>query len=262
MKYAVYTNEKENSLKLKQEFITYMAKFCYEYNDEDPAIVVYIGGDGTFLRAVQHYMDRIEQVQFIGVKTGALGFFCDYEPTQLEQLAKDIAIGIPLEYQYNLLEGHLIYENDEQYVYAVNEIRIEDPYKTLICDVEINKQHLEEYRGNGLLVSSTLGSTAYNKSCNGALIDHSLNVLQLAPINPIHNIVYNSLSSPMVLHETSKIEFKGDFSNIIVGFDNKIVENNDKLKSVEVRSSDICVTMLRYNTYNYIQKINKSFIKE
>ncbi|MCF0116760.1 MAG: NAD(+)/NADH kinase [Bacilli bacterium] len=262
MKYSVFYKDNEENKKLKDEFVSYMNKYNYVLDEENPNIVVCIGGDGTFLKAVNHYMDKIEQVQFIGVKTGRLGFFCEYNPDELEQLAKDIAISIPLEYQYNLLEGHLVYDENEQYIYAVNEIRIEDPIRTFICNVDINNEHLEEFRGNGLLVASTLGSTAYCKSCRGSLVDHKLNVLQLAAINPIHNVVYNALSSPLILHETTKITFKGDFSSIIVGFDNNIIENNGKLKAVEVRSSDVCVTLLRFKTYNYIKKIRSSFIKE
>ena len=90
MKYSVFYKDNEENKKLKDEFVSYMNKYNYVLDEENPNIVVCIGGDGTFLKAVNHYMDKIEQVQFIGVKTGRLGFFCEYNPDELEQLAKDM----------------------------------------------------------------------------------------------------------------------------------------------------------------------------
>ena len=65
-------------LKLKEAHI--------ELDHENPEIVLTIGGDGTVLHAVHHYLDQIEKVKFIGIHTGHLGYYTDWLPDELDEL--------------------------------------------------------------------------------------------------------------------------------------------------------------------------------
>lgn len=261
MKYFVSGKDNELSNEIKNQVIEEMNKHNFEFNEENPDIVIFVGGDGAFLKAVRKYMDNIESVKFVGIKTGNLGFFCDYQKDEVEQLVSNIANGVELEYQYNLLEATINYGNSPaECVYAVNEIRIENPFKTLVTDIYINNTSFEEFRGSGLIVSSTLGSTAFNKSCGGACIDSNLNLLQLTEINGINNHNFRSLNSSLVLKETSTITFKGDFINTVIAYDNEIINDTKDIERIDVRSSDIMVTLLRFKPYNYIEKLKHSFI--
>ena len=62
----------------------------YIKDQNDPELVVVIGGDGTFLMAVHQYMDKLDNIRFIGIHTGTLGFFTDYTDKELDVLFERI----------------------------------------------------------------------------------------------------------------------------------------------------------------------------
>ena len=184
----------------KKEIISQITTLSEEngfvLDNENPDVVFSIGGDGTFLRTIHHYIDRLDKILFVGINSGSLGFFYDFRKEDIPlvfDLLKNKSYVIK---EHSLLKGVASYEKSEKTIYAVNEIRIENPFHTLICDVAINDNKLETYRGNGLLVSSALGSSAYNKSLGGALMDHELETLELTEIAGLGNNLYrNSLYS-------------------------------------------------------------------
>ena len=62
---------------------------------------------------------------------------------------------------------------------ALNEATIKSPDVTLVMDVELNGEHFERFRGDGLCISTPSGSTAYNKALGGAIIHPTLQALQI-----------------------------------------------------------------------------------
>ena len=148
----------------------------------------------------------------------------------------------------------------EQAIYALNEIMIENPFHTLISDVFINEDKLETFRGNGLMVCSSLGSSAYNKSLGGALIDSDLNALELTEIAGLDNNIFHSLKSSLVVSGNKKISFKGELSGTMVGYDNLSLNKEDGLKEVTVSISDKKVSIVYSKNNSYIKKVRKSFV--
>ncbi len=228
-------------------------------DNEHPDLVFFIGGDGTFLRVVQKYIDELDHILFVGLKTGSLGFFYDFNEKDLDSLFIKLANKEYVVKEFPLLRGHAIYENDEKEFYAVNEIRLENPFRTLISNVSINDELLEVFRGNGLIVSSCLGSSAYNKSLGGALIDHDLASLQLTEIASIQNNSYRSINSPLVLAKDKTITFTGDFEEAFVGYDYLSI-NQDNLLSLNISLSDKKVRLLYHRDHSFIRTLRKSFV--
>ena len=80
-------------------------KYGFILDDLNPEIVFSIGGDGTFLRAVHQYIDDIDDVTFIGINTGSLGFFYEFNKEQIPSIMKSISDRTyPLK-KYPLLKG-------------------------------------------------------------------------------------------------------------------------------------------------------------
>ena len=260
-KVAVFYREINPQLEAENRIKELCESKGFIYDKKEPDVVIHIGGDGTFLRAVHHYSERVDEISFIGLKAGTLGFFYDFDLDNLEEIMDMIANKTYREDKYFLLEGSMSFANgDIKSVYAVNEIRIESPFKTLICDVFINDEHLEKFRGNGLNVCSALGSSGYNKSLGGALVEHGFDILQLTEIAAINNSVYHSIGSPLVLSRDNFITFKGDFSTMRLGFDYQSFDLTG-VQELVIRVSNKPIRVLRSKDHSYIRNVKRSLIK-
>ena len=230
--------------------------YGFEIDNKEPDLVIFAGGDGTFLRAVHHYLDELDHIQFVGINKGSLGFYSSYAGEEVDALLKDLVNEETESNSFKLIEA----STNNSLIYALNEIRIENPFHTLISEVYINNQYLETFRGNGLVVSSSMGSSAYNKSLGGAVILPNLEVLQLSEIAPINNKMYRPLLSSLVCDENSVITFKGDLSSVVLGFDHEIMEIDDNLNEINFSLSNKKVTILYKKGHSHISILNRAFI--
>ena len=255
MKIALcYKTEKINNeliSNIKEKVLSY----GFELNDSYPDVVLFIGGDGTFLRAVHQYHNELHKVKFIGLCKGHLGFFYSYDENQIDALLSDLKRGEVKSESHQLLMAKV----EDEIIYAINEIRIESPFHTLISDVYINDELLETFRGNGLVVSTSLGSTAYNKSLGGAVIYPSISSIELSEIAPINNTVYHSLHSSLIIDKDSEIVLKTKTDNILLGYDH--LNKNVKLaSSISLRLSNKVVVLLRNKDYSYTKLLKSKFV--
>ena len=157
MSYCCLVREDKASLEIEKEIKT---RIKLSYNDVDPEIVVAIGGDGTIIKASHLYPNAI----IFGIHTGHLGFYANYSVDELDLLIDDINNKNYCIEKLKLLSceiedslGNVIKEN------ALNEITVVTPPRTLTLDVKIDGEFLERFRGTGLCISTSSGSTVYNK---------------------------------------------------------------------------------------------------
>ena len=229
-------------------------------DDNNPDIVFSFGGDGTMLSAIHKYKDNLDKIKFVGVNTGNLGFFTDFTITELPYVYELINTNGYRLNSYNLLEYTLKGKSGECSGFAVNEIAITNPIHTQIIDVYINNKHFETFRGTGLLVSPPTGSTAYNKSLGGSVIDPLIKAIQLTEFAPINNKVYRSLSSPLLLSEESKIELRFEKNeNIYISVDGKFLEFNNLIQ-VFTKLSNQQVKFIEKKDTEFFDKVKRSFI--
>ncbi len=261
MNLAFYVREDELSKQVEQQLKQLLRTNNYVIDETSPEVVITIGGDGTFLRACHHYLAIIDQITFIGIHTGTLGFFADYDETNF-MLLLDLLNSKKLKpSKYPLLEAHITYVDHKEVVYAINEIRLENPFHTLICNVEIDGSHLEKFRGNGLSVSGVLGSSGYNRSLGGAIIDNTLDVLQLSEIAAIQSNAYRSLGSSLVLNSTRVISVSGEIKDAIIGYDHlHLPPNNKQIVNVTFKKSARSVSLMHYNRHTLIDTIRRAFV--
>lgn len=247
MKYAIFGNSQNVNIP-------------FEKDDINPDIVFSFGGDGTMLGAIHKYLDKLDRIKFVGINTGKLGFFTDFKIEELENICRMINRDEYRVNSYNLLEYTLINSKEELSGYAVNEIAITNPIHTQNIDVYINDKHFETFRGTGLLISPPTGSTAYNKSLGGSVIDPLIKAIQLTEFAPISNMAYRSLSSPLVLSEHSKIELKiKDNENIFISVDGKFLEFGN-LQKVYAKLSNQTVKFIEKRDTEFFDKVKRSFI--
>lgn len=260
MNVTIVCREDDHSRQVAKQVSQKLIDNGVKINDGSPDIVLFIGGDGTFLRAVNNFIEIINNIKFIGIHTGSLGFFCDFSLEEIDSVIRLILSNKRLTREYKLLEATLISGHEKRKYYAVNEIRIENAQHTIITDVLIDDMFFEKFRGNGLLVSSQLGSSGYNKSIGGAVIESGLELLELSEIAPLANNIYRPLNASLILSGTRRITFKGVAGETLVGFDyqsEKIEGNNYTLT---VGLSNKKVTLIHNEKRPYLTILNKAFI--
>lgn len=256
MKFTIFSKADNEVSYVERLLLDACYKNGFSLDDENPDFVFVLGGDGTFLRAVHQYMDKIDQVKFVGIRCGTLGFFFQFEVGDIKDLIPLLVNGNYHDEAHRLIECHL----NKKIIYAINEIRFENPFHTLVCDVKINDQILETFHGNGLLVCSELGSAAYNKSLGGAVIAHDLDLLQLTEIATIQNNSYRSLGSSFILKHDTEITFIGNFENVIVGYDHLTCHPNGS-SDIRVTTSKKKIHMVYTKDYSFFNNLKRSFMK-
>ncbi len=230
-------------------------------NELNPLFVFCIGGDGTFLKAVQRYKNKLRRVKFIGIHTGSLGFFADFNEERIEELVLSLKDDLYDEKSYRLVEANIKQGGRNRKFYAVNEVKVENVHHTLLLEVYLNDMLLENYRGNGVLVCSQLGSTGYNKSLGGALIKRDLELLQYTKIAPISNSVYHPLTNPLILSAKDEITFKGHNAFTYFGYDSLTTKLRDVPFEITVKLSRRKVTLIHRKDRHYTTIVREAFLK-
>ncbi|MCR5229598.1 MAG: NAD kinase [Solobacterium sp.] len=255
-KYAVSVRPDEHSYEIRDRIEKVLTENGYERDDENPSVVFTVGGDGTFLYAVHQYLDKLENVCFYGLHTGTLGFYTDYRDSDFDEFMDFFLKGKVTETDYPLLEIH----TETQSFYALNEVRVENAARTQKMNVYINDRLFETYRGTGMCLATQLGSTAYNRSLGGAVIQEGLDVVEMSEIAGIHHIKFRSLGSPIILKSTARVTWESEsFQGALLGVDAEVYPLDD-VKRIDICESPVMrVRMLRGRKIRYLDRLQSLF---
>lgn len=150
----------------------------------DLALVV--GGDGSILHACRQF--DMNQIPILGINTGRLGFLADASPEEFE-----LSFDIIKKRKYAITE-HLMFAcvyhpvgKEETNVYlGLNEVTIHSGASLSMIDVQlsIDDKPVTTYSGDGVIVSTPVGSTAHSLSAGGPILRQDLNAFVVTPICP------------------------------------------------------------------------------
>ncbi len=173
---------------------------------DDVDFIVSLGGDGTFLRAAA--WSGASGVPVAGVNMGHLGYLAAFTPGELRALPRLLAEGRYQLQRRSLLEVRFPDRAplpDGFWPYALNEVSFLRLASASMIDVmvEIDGRRLATYSGDGLIVSTPTGSTGYNLSVGGPLIQPGVEAWSLSPIAP-HALTMR----PLVVSDRSVLSIK------------------------------------------------------
>ena len=223
-------------------------------DDDNPEYVFSLGGDGTMLDAVHKYM-HLDDVKFIGINYGKLGFYTDFVKDDLD-IADIVNNQNYKTEEFRLLELDV---NGNKH-YALNEILVINPTRTQNIKILVDDVELETFRGTGLVLSTPSGSTAYNKSLGGAILAPSIDGYQLTEMASINNRLYKTLSSSLVLASKNvvKLEFwKNDGLQIQV--DGEVIDDN--YQNVQVKLANKTIKLITKKDTLFLERVKKSFLE-
>lgn len=152
--------------------------------DVEADLTLVLGGDGAILRAARQMGYR--QTPVLGVNLGKLGFLADLSPDELCANFPRVVRG-----DYRVTE-HLMFEcvvegvGEPRTLLGLNEIAIQTgpPFHMLEVDLLIDGEPVSGYRGDGLIVSTPIGSTAHSLSAGGPILGQALDAFVITPICP------------------------------------------------------------------------------
>jgi NAD+ kinase len=148
-------------------------------------LLIAVGGDGTLLYAAGLVAQR--DVPLLGINRGRLGFLTDVLPQDMTRSLDAVLAG---DYQVDrrpLLQARLLSPQGEEVTHhALNDVVFNrlDTGRLLDFETRIDGRYVNSHGGDGLVVATATGSTAYALSCGGPIVDPRLSVLVVAPICP------------------------------------------------------------------------------
>ncbi|HBH12352.1 MAG: NAD kinase [Clostridiales bacterium 38_11] len=245
---------------IKRQLIQYDYLVSEKYNP-DAELNISIGGDGSFLRSLR--LNDFPDIPIIGINTGNLGFYPELSPKDIENFAVDYSNGNYSVNKLQLIQCEICSEEVISTVFALNDIAIKgDQTKTIHLDVFIDYNHLQTISGDGVIISTPMGSSAYNYSAGGSLVYPALSTLQVTPIAPLNSNAYRCLASSVIvppdLHIIIVPEYKY-IEKVVFSLDGEQM-NFEKVTHANFFVSKKFINMVSMGTFNYWKVIKEKFL--
>lgn len=166
-------------------------------SEGSPDFAVVLGGDGTIISAA-HFFGK-NQVPIAGVNLGKLGYLANFSYDEFYEM---VWTGTFPELLTGTSERMLLGAHIKDDVLAVNDIVIDigHPFRTITVRIHVDGKWLTDIRGDGVIISTPTGSTAYNLSAGGPILQPEADVIAITPKNP-HSLSFR----PLVVRDSSTI---------------------------------------------------------
>ena len=233
----------------------------FELAEENYDLAISIGGDGTFLKMVNE-TNFDPNIYYVGINAGTLGFLQEVDINECKDLLKRLRENNYKIEEVSIGEGEIITESHKEKFNFLNEIVIRDKeYKVIDASIHINDELLENYYGDGIMISTSTGSTAYNLCYGGSIVYNTLKTLSITPIAPLNNKVYKSLTNSIVIPHEKEIIFTSENKDLLLTIDGRNIKVEDCLKVI-TKLNDKEIKCLRMNESNFIRTVNNKLIGE
>lgn len=203
--YIITNQSKDPEFKVTNQVVEYLAMHGKKYTistgrytdaasmPEDVDLVLVLGGDGTLLQAVADLADS--HLPFLGINLGTLGFLTEVNKDDIEEaLGKILAGEYEIEKRMMLVGQSFNEQGEKDKTRALNDIVItrKGSLQILKFSISVNGQFLHRYHADGVIVATPTGSTGYNLSAGGPVVDPKAQLLVLSPICP-HSMQHSSI---------------------------------------------------------------------
>ena len=210
-------------------------------------LLVSLGGDGTLLSLVRRSYGYDKPV--FGINAGNLGFLADTPIYLVNNMIDNLISG---DYRIDnrmLIEGYIKGESGKKDFYAFNDVVITRPTISHMVEIDasIDNDWFNTYRGDGLIISTPTGSTAYNLSLGGPIMYPLSKVFIMTPIAP-HSLTQRPLVVPSDF--TINLTSSNELVVIIDGQDNYIMRAKDKLL---IKGANMSAKLLHAKKHSYFK---------
>ncbi len=214
--------------------------------------LVTLGGDGTLISAVRRSFNYDKPI--LGIYAGNLGFLADISMEELDEFVGNMLKGKSRIDERSVLEAKIIKNGEEITMYAFNDIVLTRPSISNMIHIEtlVDAKAFNTYYGDGVIVSTPTGSTAYNLSAGGPVLFPLTQVFALTPICP-HSLTQR----PVVLPGKFSIEMKTPQNRALIIIDGQDMHELGQGESIHIRLASKTVKLIHREEFNYFDVLKE-----
>ncbi|MCK4874229.1 MAG: NAD(+)/NADH kinase [Sulfurimonas sp.] len=215
-------------------------------------MLVSLGGDGTLISTVRKSFDF--DIPIVGVYAGNLGFLANIPLDELDSFVELIVKGEYKIDERSVIEATVIKNSKEVKMYAFNDIVLTRTRVSNMIHIEtlVDSKAFNTYYGDGVIVSTPTGSTAYNLSAGGPVVFPTTDVFTLTPICP-HSLTQR----PVVLPGKFPIEMKTSEERALIIIDGQEMHELGLGESVQIKLATKTVKLMHKKEYSYFDVLKE-----
>lgn len=257
----LFVNHNDQSIRLGKLVTQNFLKHGFNVTEDSFDLGIAIGGDGAFLRMVKN--SSFDSVPYyVGINSGTLGFLQEVNANGVSSLIEALQEEKYTFDEMPIQETQVYHEGTSSNVCSVNEIILRDfDLKTAKFDILIDDSLLEVFTGDGILVSSSVGSTGHNLSYGGSIVYSFMPTLQITPLAPINSVAYKTLRASVIVPEQKEIEVipTSEEFNLLLTSDGEH-ETFNKVEGITTAIKNKKIKCLRLSRYNFAEKVNQKLL--
>ena len=223
------------------------------HTDETIDFALSVGGDGTFLTTAS-LVGHLD-IPILGINCGHLGYLAEVHTDNIDAVLDQLITNNYTIEQRRMLEVTCQQGGKIVSPYALNEVAIlKSGLSSMITiDVSLNGEFLHKYKADGLLVATPTGSTAYNLSVGGPLLEPHVNAIILTPV-ATHSLNIR----PLVVLDDSKIDVKisSRNGNYLLSVDGRSQVLNQDVQ-LHIERSQRTIKLVRINGQTFMQSLKE-----
>jgi NAD+ kinase len=215
-----------------------------------PDLVIVIGGDGTFLRTARLFCNSDKPI--FGINRGRLGFLTEFNPDECVHFLKQLIHG-RINCTERLVLEAVVFRDGKQImsICFLNDAVIHKGSlsRPIQIELEIDGNFLSSYSGDGLIISTPTGSTAYSLSAGGPIITpNEVKIFLLTPICP-HSLALR----PMIISSSSDFRARIDTesANLLLTIDGQEAIEIDGKDEILIRQSNKNIMLVAHPEKNF-----------
>lgn len=214
--------------------------------------LVSLGGDGTLLSLVRKSYGYHKPV--LGINAGTLGFLADIMPNEVDEFIEDVLLG---EYRIDdrmMIEGYIQTLNGRKNFYAFNDVVITRPIISHMVkiDASIDGEWFNTYRGDGLIISTPTGATAYNLAAGGPVMYPLTKAFIMTPV-----AAHSLTQRPLVFPSDFSITMSSSKDRVVVMIDGQDDYEMMAGEVLVINGADIGAKLLHKKERNYFSVLRE-----
>lgn len=226
------------------------------YSELEPDIIICIGGDGSLLKALY---SREYEGNYILINGGTLGYLGDYYASEWEQIVEELLSDREPEYEEYI--PLVCQDRNGHFFFAANDVSLIAPVRAINFEISIDNEKIASVQGSGIIVTTPLGSTAFNHSVDGPILLTGNDTYAFSLVAPISNKVTQNFVKHVVIPSNKTLRIKLEQNSKLYKFGGDGIENRSMYghEFSFYPSKKKKFTIVRYRNRSKTKRIYDSF---